>query len=89
MNAGSTAQGRTVRLRGAYQTVEVDIEHSANWGVLGATCIDRNAGVTGNAPDSFGQSVGSTLLILDSNVRAGADIHCTFSAALVGPSTGR
>ncbi len=48
------------------------------FGIISATCVDANAGATGN-PASFGTLASNVLTIPAINVKAGSDITCTFT----------
>jgi uncharacterized repeat protein (TIGR01451 family) len=53
--------------------------------VTGATCTDANAAITGN-PASFGALASTVLIVPATNIRAGADITCTFTNTKGAPS---
>jgi hypothetical protein len=51
---------------------------ASGFALSSATCTDANSGSTGN-PASFGSLAGNVLTIPATNMRAGADITCTFT----------
>jgi uncharacterized repeat protein (TIGR01451 family) len=50
----------------------------SGWQFTSATCSDANAAVTGN-PASFGTVAAPAITVLAANMRAGADITCSFT----------
>ncbi len=51
---------------------------ASGYTLTSASCSDANSAVTGN-PASFGTLAGNVLTILATNVKAGADISCSFT----------
>jgi hypothetical protein len=78
--ANTQASGSTVTLAGNNTLTEVQEVAQSTWMLTSASCTDANAAATGN-PSSFGTYSGTTLQIAAANVRAGADLQCTFTNA--------
>lgn len=72
------ASGPTVFLSAVGKVTEIQEKIPAGWFLIGASCIDANAGRTGNPSTSFGTFNGNTLQIPAINTLAGADLQCTF-----------
>jgi hypothetical protein len=58
------------------------------WGLSSASCTDRNGTISGNGSAQFGTLNGATLTLNAANVKAGADILCTFTNSLALPTLG-
>jgi hypothetical protein len=86
--AGQTASGSTVTLAANGATTQVQEVAPAGWVISSAVCTDRNGAVSGNGSAQFGTLDGATLTIDATNVRAGADILCTFTNSQALPTLG-
>ena len=78
--AGAAVSGSVVNLTASNTLTEVKETVPATWVLSSASCVDNNAGITGN-PASFGSLSGATLQIAAANVLVGSDLVCTFTNA--------
>lgn len=81
---GKEAKGSGVNLAAINTLTEIQETIPAGWNLTAASCVDANAAASGNPTSTFGVIVGNTLQIPAGNVRAGADLQCTFSNAFTG-----
>jgi len=82
--AGAVVSGAPVTLSANNVQTEVQETSTASWAITSASCVDGNAANSGNPapPTTFGTLVGNTLQIPATNVRAYADLQCTFTNSL-------
>lgn len=73
--ATSTQQNYATTLNSAVSITESAV---ANYNLATASCTDANSGATGNT-GTFGSLAGNVLTIPAANVKAAADITCTFT----------
>src|SRR5690606_34819471 len=85
---GAAVTGSSVALSAAGVATGIAEAVPAGWRLTGARCEDRNAALTGNPPGPAIGSVtdGTTLLVPAQNVKAGADLLCTFTNTFIGLS---
>ena len=85
VQSGSMADSERFRLRRSLQPLRIEMHQQANWGLLGASCVNRNAHFTNNLLSEFGELQANVLFLPGIHVQPAADIHCTFRVAFLPP----
>ena len=82
---GSMVESYRFRLQRFKRPLRIAIQPQANSGLLGASCVNRNAHYTQSPMSEFGDLQGNVLLLQSDDVQPAADIHCTFRVAFLPP----
>ena len=81
---GTALAGSVVNLSAANAVTEIQEALPSGWAVASASCVDTNAGASGNVTSTFGVLTGNVLQIPAAFVLGGANLECTFTNTYTG-----